>query len=74
VSGWDVYGLKLSERAVAEARRQRFANVRCANIEDAEFPAESFDAVLVNHTLEHLYSPAAAIKRSYEVLRPGVPC
>ena len=26
---------------------------------------------LVNHTLEHLYSPAAAIKRSYEILRPG---
>jgi tRNA(Met) C34 N-acetyltransferase TmcA len=25
----------------------------------------------VNHTLEHLYSPAAAIKRSYEVLRHG---
>ncbi|MGB9203850.1 MAG: class I SAM-dependent methyltransferase [Terriglobales bacterium] len=68
--GWDVYGLELGERAVAEAHRQGFANVRCANIEDAEFPAESFDAVLVNHTLEHLYSPTAAIRRSYEVLRP----
>ena len=69
--GWDVYGLELSERSVTEAHRQGFANVRCENIEDAKFPAEFFDAVLVNHTLEHLYSPAAAIRRSYEVLRPG---
>jgi 2-polyprenyl-3-methyl-5-hydroxy-6-metoxy-1,4-benzoquinol methylase len=68
---WDVYGLELGERAAAEAHRQGFSNVRCANIEDAEFAADFFDAVLVNHTLEHLYSPTAAIKRSYEVLRPG---
>ena len=67
--GWDVYGLELSEGAVTEAHRQGFANVQCANIEDAEFPAEFFDAVLVNHTLEHLYSPAAAIRRSREILR-----
>jgi SAM-dependent methyltransferase len=69
--GWDVYGLELSERAVQEAHRQGFTNVRYANIEDAEFPNDSFDAVLVNHTLEHLYTPAAAIQRSYEILRPG---
>ena len=69
--GWDVYGLELSEQAVAEAHRQGFANVQRANIEDAEFPAEFFDAVLVNHALEHLYSPTAAIKRSSDVLRTG---
>ena len=43
--GWDVYGLELSERAVEEAHRQGFANVRYANIEDAEFSADFFDAV-----------------------------
>ncbi len=69
--GWDVYGLELGEGSVEEARRRGLANVQCANIEDAEYLAEFFDAVLVNHTLEHLYSPAAAIKRSYEILRPG---
>jgi 2-polyprenyl-3-methyl-5-hydroxy-6-metoxy-1,4-benzoquinol methylase len=68
--GWDVYGLELSERAVAEANRQGFSNVRCANIEDADFPSGFFDAVLMYHTLEHLYSPSAAIRRSYEILRP----
>jgi len=69
--GWDVYGLEIGERTVAEAHRQGFANVQCANIEDSKFPAEFFDAVLVHHTLEHLYSPSAAIRRSYEILRPG---
>jgi len=62
--GWDVYGLELSEGAVTEAHRQGFANVQCANIEDAEFPAEFFDAVLVNHTLEHLYSPIRPLPQS----------
>jgi SAM-dependent methyltransferase len=67
--GWDVYGLELSERAVAEANRQGFSNVRCANIEDADFPPRFFDAVLMHHTLEHLYSPLTAIRRSHEVLK-----
>ena len=69
--GWDVYGLELGEQSVAEAHRQGFTNVRRADIEDADFPAQFFDAVLLNHTLEHLYSPAAAIRRSYQLLRPG---
>jgi SAM-dependent methyltransferase len=69
--GWDVYGLELSEQAVVEAHRQGLVNVQRANIEDAELPVEFFDTVLVHHTLEHLYSPAAALKRSYEFLRPG---
>jgi 2-polyprenyl-3-methyl-5-hydroxy-6-metoxy-1,4-benzoquinol methylase len=68
--GWDVYGLELSQNAVAEANRQGFSNVQCTNIEDSQFPAGFFDAVLVHHTLEHLYSPAAAIKRCQKILRP----
>ncbi|MGB8009381.1 MAG: methyltransferase domain-containing protein [Terriglobales bacterium] len=67
--GWHVYGLELGERTVAEARRQGFTNVRCGNIEDVDFPPDFFDAVLLNHTLEHLYSPTATITRSYQVLR-----
>jgi 2-polyprenyl-3-methyl-5-hydroxy-6-metoxy-1,4-benzoquinol methylase len=69
--GWAVYGLELSERAVKEANDQGLANVRCVNIEDADFPAGFFDAVLLYHTLEHLYSPGAAIRRCGELLRPG---
>ncbi len=45
--------------------------MQCASIEDSKFPAEFSDAVLLNQTLEHLYSPAAAIRRSYEILRPS---
>lgn len=69
--GWDVYGLELSAGAVAEAHRQGLLNVQCVNIEDAKFPLGFFDSVLMYHTLEHLYSPRAAIRKSYELLRPG---
>jgi 2-polyprenyl-3-methyl-5-hydroxy-6-metoxy-1,4-benzoquinol methylase len=68
--GWDVYGLELSQGAVTEANRQGLTNVQRANIEDADFPAGFFDAVLMHHTLEHLYSPTAAIKRCHTILRP----
>jgi SAM-dependent methyltransferase len=70
--GWDVYGLELSEQATAEAHRRGLENVRRDNIESATFPdGLSFDAILIYHTLEHLYCPQSAIRRCYELLRPG---
>ncbi|MNT33906.1 bifunctional 3-demethylubiquinone-9 3-methyltransferase/ 2-octaprenyl-6-hydroxy phenol methylase [compost metagenome] len=33
--------------------------------------AERFDVVTMNHVLEHLHDPAAALRKAYDLLQPG---
>lgn len=32
---------------------------------------ESFDIIMLHHSLEHMHDPLAALKRAYELLKPG---
>jgi len=68
--GWDVHGLELSESAVNIAR-QRGLDVQCATFETANLNLNSFDCIIMSQVLEHLYSPTLALRRCYELLRPG---
>ncbi len=45
--------------------------IRLAGIEDAEYPAESFDLVNFGAVLEHLYDPSGSLEKALGWLRPG---
>jgi SAM-dependent methyltransferase len=45
--------------------------IRLAGIEQAEYPAESFDLVNFGAVLEHLYDPGGALAKAVGWLRPG---
>ena len=68
--GLDVEGLDFSPTAVALAR-QRGLRVLQGSVEDASYPAESFDLVVMRHVLEHLPNPAATLEIVRGWLRPG---
>jgi ArsR family transcriptional regulator len=67
--------LDISERVIAAARTrlERFANVdfRVGDMHDIPFAADSFDAVLLLHTLTYSERPALAVAEAARVLRPG---
>ncbi len=42
-----------------------------SSVEDADFPARSFDFITFGAVLEHLYSPSLALSRALGWLRPG---
>ena len=69
-NGWDVSGLEISEQAVDVARRQGL-DVQCSTFENADLAAASFDCIIMSQVLEHLYSPRQALRRCYDLLRPG---
>lgn len=68
--GYEVHGVELSAEAARGADPR--AEVRItACLADAEYPAASFDEVLVWHVLEHLPDPRETLQEVHRILRPG---
>lgn len=68
--GWDGHGVDFDHRAVAVARAKGLP-VSLGSLEDQQLPAASFDAVTLNHVVEHLPSPVSTLRECRRVLRPG---
>jgi N-acetylglucosaminyl-diphospho-decaprenol L-rhamnosyltransferase len=68
--GWDAYGVEPSAAATASAAAH---GVKMHNgpLDDAPFEPASFDAIVMNHSLEHIPAPGKALERALELLRPG---
>lgn len=68
--GWKCEGIDFDEMAV-EAGRARGLNVRVGCLEEQDYPASTFDAVVMNHVLEHVPDPRALIGECRRILKPG---
>ena len=68
--GWRTTGVEISPSA-DYARQERGLDVRRQNLEDCQFPAESFDVALASHLIEHLNDPGAFFREIGRVLRRG---
>lgn len=68
--GWRVSGVEPSAEACAVARGQG-VDAREGTLESVDFEQESFDAVVMRHSLEHVPEPIADLGRLLRLLRPG---
>jgi SAM-dependent methyltransferase len=71
--GWQAEGVEPDPRAVEVARAAGLA-VQQGTLEDLDpdpDPAGRFDVVTLDHVIEHLHDPAAALAVLHRVLRPG---
>ena len=69
-AGWNVVGCEFDDHCVGQARRLGF-EVHQGSLTEASFAAESFDAVVASHTIEHVPDPVAFIEKAARLLRPG---
>ena len=69
--GFEVVGLDPHEQACQVARELNGVNVVCANLETADLPDNSFDAVMFSAVLEHVHEPLVDLRRVRALLRPG---
>lgn len=69
-SGWDVYGLEVSERAVSTAHEAGY-KVFHGQLKEAQYSDCHFDVVTASEILEHLPDPAADLAEIARILRPG---
>ncbi len=68
--GWIVFGVDTDEQVIAAALQRGF-NVSRGGIEVFNDLSEEFDAIVMNHVIEHVHNPITVLERCYRLLRPG---
>lgn len=69
--GWEVAGIEPDGEAVSIAREKFGLDVFQGSLEDAMFADEHFDAITINHVIEHVRDPIVLLKECRRVLKPG---
>jgi len=66
--GWETYGLDINAQACKIAEKNGIETF-CGELEEANYPDNSFDVVTMNQVLEHVHSPCSCLKEAYRVLK-----
>jgi len=69
--GWDGVGVDFDRKAIKVVRENFGLNIYEGTIEEANFSENEFDALTMNHVIEHLYDPITTLKECYRVLKSG---
>lgn len=69
--GWQVEGIDISAHAADYATHHLGIDVRCGMLEEAGFPASSFDVLTAWDVVEHVPDPVEFLRTCHDLLRPG---
>lgn len=68
--GWNVTGIDFDEVAITQAKNNNLdANV--SDLFSANYKDNCFDAIMMNHVIEHVPNPQEFIKECLRILKPG---
>lgn len=70
-AGWKVEGVEIDSHAAEYARKKYGVPVHVGSLESVQYPDNTFDAVTMNHVIEHVYDPVALLQECRRVLKPG---
>jgi len=69
--GWKVQGVEIDPEAARVAREAHKVPVFTGDLDKADFPDGSFDAITISHVIEHAYNPPDLLKECYRILARG---
>jgi len=69
--GWDVRGVEPDPEAAALGRRELGLDIFVGELEQAGFSERSFDAVTLNHMIEHVHDPVRLLRHAWRLVRPN---
>jgi SAM-dependent methyltransferase len=69
--GWNTVGVEPDHDATYIAQSRAGSDIRHGLLEQARFPNESFDVVIMNHVVEHLLDPFRTLKECCRILKSG---
>jgi SAM-dependent methyltransferase len=68
--GWDVCGVEPDPKSAVHARAAGL-DVRDGLLQQQSLPDAHFDAIVMNHVIEHLHDPVGTLRRCWKLLKPG---
>ena len=68
--GWQAEGLDFDPQAVAAAQAQGL-DVRQGSLMEQNLPSATYDAITLNHVIEHVPTPLAHVRECRRLLKPG---
>ena len=69
--GYDIEGIEPNRGYAAYARDELQLDIRTGFLQDFDFTEDSFDIITLNHVLEHLEDPGAALHQLRRWNKPG---
>ena len=69
--GWAVQGVDFDAKAIENARRKYGLQLLVGDLKGAQFPTASFDAITMNHVIEHVPDPFDELRECHRLLKPG---
>jgi L-rhamnosyltransferase len=69
--GWRVTGQEVDTAAAEHARRISGAEIHVGPVEDLAARGRRFDAIVMNHVIEHVLDPVEFLRTCLTMLRPG---
>lgn len=69
--GWEVIGVEPDSKAVHIAKEHFGLKVFQGTLEEAKFPDDSFDAITMNHVIEHVPEPMGTLAECRRLLQSG---
>ena len=69
--GWEIVGVEPDGQAAKVAREQFGFSVNEGTLEDIAFPTDAFDAITMNHVVEHLFDPLSTFRECQRILKKG---
>lgn len=73
-AGWQFAGVDPSAEYLDWGRANFGVEAQLGTLEEANFPAEHFDVILLEGVIEHLYDPYRTMQEVWRLLRPGGIC
>src|SRR5205823_7950910 len=69
--GWDVMGQEMDPKAASRAGETYGVRVHVGPLEGAGFNEGEFDAIVMNHVIEHVHDPVRLLAQCARLLRKG---
>ncbi|MCP9455878.1 MAG: class I SAM-dependent methyltransferase [Nitrospira sp.] len=69
--GWEVIGQEVDPAAAQHARERHGLEVRVGDLDTLKLAPCSFDAVVINHVIEHVHDPVHLLNGCHGLLREG---
>jgi 2-polyprenyl-3-methyl-5-hydroxy-6-metoxy-1,4-benzoquinol methylase len=69
--GWQTAGVELSEFASSYARQKMRLDVRSNTLREARYPAEHFDAIVMDDVVEHFGDPESELREAWRISKSG---